>query len=351
MPFRIGKRSPRRGGTALADTNPEVARAEALATDGRLFDAIDVLTTENRRLPDPAIEERLVGLRHEAFGQLDASGGPVSWPPPVDDQFPNAVGPPEVAKDELTPEALRSGIFHHGCLKVRSLFDETRVNGLVDDIDHAFDAQQRRVDGAPVSETAPWYVPYEPFSEPDREWARQASSVIAVDSPRGLFRIIEVFEEAGIGDLVAGFLGERPALLGIKWTLRRVPPDIRLADWHQDGSFMGADIRSLNLWVALTECGDDAPSMDIVPRRFESIVERGTHGAILDWAVGPGMAEQVAQGTIMRPRFAPGDALLFDQFFLHRTDTHAGMTRPRHAIEAWFAAPSSYPPAQMPIAY
>lgn len=348
MAFRT--RSKRSRGVALTSANPEVARAEALVTDGRLCDAIELLTAQNLEHPDPAIEGRLVTLRHEAFDHLK-SGGPAAWPPPIADLFPAAVGPPEVSPPELTPEVLRSGIFHHGALLVRGLFEQTRVEQLVADIDQAFDGQHRHAEGAPESETAPWFSPFEHFPEDQREWAREASSVIAIDSPRGLFRIIEAFEDRGIRDLATAFLGERPAILGIKWVLRRVPPDLGLADWHQDGSFMGADIRSLNLWVALSECGDDAPSMDVVARRLDGIVETGTHGAHFDWSVGPGMAEQVADGTIVRPRFQPGDALFFDHLFLHRTDTHPGMTRPRYAIEAWFAAPSSYPPAQMPIAY
>ena len=30
-------------------------------------------------------------------------------------------------------------------------------------------------------------------------------------------------------------------------------------DWHQDGAFLGKGIRALNVWVALTDCGVDAP--------------------------------------------------------------------------------------------
>jgi hypothetical protein len=46
---------------------------------------------------------------------------------------------------------------------------------------------------------------------------------------------------------------------------------------------------------------------------------------------------------IARPRFEAGDALLFDERFLHKTGVSRGMTRPRHAVEAWFFAPSRFP--------
>ena len=72
---------------------------------------------------------------------------------------------------------------------------------------------------------------------------------------------------------------------------------------------MGRDIRSLDVWVALSHCGDDAPGIDVVGRRLDEIVERGTEGAYLEWTVGPGVVERVAEGKIVRPIFEPGDAL------------------------------------------
>jgi hypothetical protein len=54
---------------------------------------------------------------------------------------------------------------------------------------------------------------------------------------------------------------------------------------------------------------------------------------------------------VLRPKLGPGDALLFDHLFLHRTGVDPGMTRERYAIESWFFAPSSYPEGQIPIVY
>ena len=53
---------------------------------------------------------------------------------------------------------------------------------------------------------------------------------------------------------------------------------------------------------------------------------------------------------VAAPRFKAGDALLFDQMFLHRTGVRPGMTRERLAIESWFFAGSTFPMEQMPIA-
>ena len=53
-------------------------------------------------------------------------------------------------------------------------------------------------------------------------------------------------------------------------------------------------------------------------------------------------------GFVITP-FLPGDALLFDHLFLHRTGAPPGIRKPRYAIESWFFAPSAYPAQQVPL--
>ena len=45
------------------------------------------------------------------------------------------------------------------------------------------------------------------------------------------------------------------------------------------------DVRALNVWLSLSHCGDEAPGMDIVPRRLDHIVPTGTEGANFNWSV------------------------------------------------------------------
>jgi hypothetical protein len=316
---------------------------------------IEALSAANRRERDPKLERQLIQLRLDALSELGAHD-PASGPPTIPDLFPANGSPPEVSARELTLEALQSGIFLHGCLLVRGLVNRPNVDALVEDVDRAFAGShawyEAGVQGHRVPDT-PWYAPLgDQVSDNERMWCLDAGGVLAVESPRGLFDVVETFEESGIGPLVTRFLGGRPALLARKWHLRRVPAGL-MADWHQDGSFMGTDIRTINVWVALSACGEghDAPGLDIVARRLDHLVDRGIEGARLDWSVGPGTAERVAQGRIVTPTFEPGDALLFDHFFLHRTDQRSGTTRDRYAIEAWFASPSAYPDDQLPIVY
>ncbi len=46
---------------------------------------------------------------------------------------------------------------------------------------------------------------------------------------------------------------------------------------------------------------------------------------------------------VLSPVFAPGDAVIFDQYLLHRTGVKDGLTKDRYALEAWFFAPSHFP--------
>lgn len=325
--------------------------AEALVVEGRFAEAIDLLTNANRVRPHPEIEARLLELRRDGLGAATAATA-ASWPPHVPDRFSNEANIPEVTRDQLTSELLLSGILHHGCLLVRGLIGPERVHQLVDDIDRAFAAYDAHANGAPVSQTAPWFVRFDPGPDHEihREWIRGGDGVLAADSPRAFFDVVETFEEIGMRSLLTDYLGEQPLLLAMKTTLRRVEPRGN-PDWHQDGAFMGAGIRSVDVWVSLSHCGVDAPGLDLVGRRLDGIIDPGTSGAGFDWSVGASTVSQLAPEGIVQPIFEPGDALLFDHLLLHRTGVHPGMTQDRYAIEAWFAAPSSYPADQLAIAY
>ena len=53
----------------------------------------------------------------------------------------------------------------------------------------------------------------------------------------------------------------------------------------------------------------------------------------------------------MSPRYDPGDAMLFDEMVIHRTNTDHAMEGVRYSIESWFFAPSTYPEGQVPIVW
>lgn len=337
------------------DIRETLAEADRLVGEAQGLRAIRLLTDANRSQRHAVVEERLVGLRHEAFASLPRRSAD-ALPPEVRADA-TAVPFEPVDPADLDVATLRRGLARHGCVLVRGLIPPERAEALARGIDRALEAFDTcAADGGPAS-APPWYVPFTPRAGEyrvggRRNWVRASGGVWTADSPRMLFELLELVEETGIGALVEEHLGERPALSANKCTLRRVPPDTN-TNWHQDGAFLGRDVRTLNLWLALSPCGTDAPGLDVVPRRFDEILPTGTGDALFDWSVAPSVAAEVAGGDdgIVSPEFAPGDALLFDHLFLHRTGVTPDMTRERWAIESWFFAPSTYPGGQIPLAY
>jgi hypothetical protein len=304
-----------------------------------------------------------VRLRHRAFAELDRAAGP-DMLPEVDDPFPRAVGvPPEIRSDALDVNALRGAIQHHGSLLVRGLIPDTTIERLRDDIDRAFAARDADAPGDGVD---PWYAPLTDdgidrgILDFDRAVASSQAGLLAADSPRALFDVLELYRRIGLLDLLTEYFGEHPTLSARKTVLRRIHADQFFdalnrrgvdSGWHQDGAFLGADIRTMNLWVSLSDCGRDSPSLDLVARRVDRILPTGTAGAAYDWAASSETVEEVAAGAIVRPEFAPGDALFFDSFCVHQTGATTTMTQIRYAIESWFFAPSTYPLEWIPLVF
>ena len=62
------------------------------------------------------------------------------------------------------------------------------------------------------------------------------------------------------------------------------------------------EVRSLNLWLSLSRCGDEAPGLDIVPRRLDSYVATATEEAALDYTISQRDVEEAAGETpVIRP--------------------------------------------------
>lgn len=343
------------GAGASAATQALLVEADRLLGSGEPTAAIASLAAANRAHPDTDLERALVRLRAEGFAAAHRSdpGGPAS-PFAGPDPFAGSDGIPEIDAADLDVEAVRAGVLGHGSLLVRGLVPPAAAERCARDIDHVFAAYDDAA-AAGGDDALPWYEPF-PATGPvtwtvaERLWAHQLGGIMAADSPRALARVVDLFHDVGLDGLLTDYLGERPALSVKKFTLRRTAPDAP-TEWHQDGSFLGADIRTLNVWLALSPCGVDAPSLDVVARRFDSIVDTGTDDSLFDWSVSRAMADRVSGGAIHRPTFAPGDAILFDQMTLHRTGIDPAMTRPRYAIESWFFAPSTYPSDQIPLVF
>jgi hypothetical protein len=330
------------GGIAVADRPPDY---EGSTED--LWDEIEQLTSGQR---DREAERRVLRLRHIAGirAMQEAEGG-ADFADPAVASLPDADGLPEFARDALTPGLLRAGILRDGCVLVRGLIDRDRALAFADQIDRAFSERDRESD-ARAEGYYEEFVPSPPYTRVDgREWIREGGGVLAADSPMVAFEMFDLFRDADLAPLVDCYLGE-PGLISVhKTTLRKAAPSVPGA-WHQDGTFMGP-VRSLNLWLSLSRCGDVAPGLDLVPRRLEQLVAAGTDDAMLGIQTSTSKVMEAAGDTpILRPIFEPGDALFFDELFLHQTASDPSMPNSRYAIENWFFGASSFPEDYAPIA-
>lgn len=330
------------GATAVAD-RPAEPLADASADELRT--EIDRLTAANRARRDGATERRLLTLRYLLGSHLrDAA--------PADPRFPGAAenlpvadGLPEIAAADVTPELLRAGILRDGCLLVRGLVGREAALAFAEQIDRAFAERERALAGKRAKPG--FYEEFDaggrlPADAAGRGWIRQGGGVLAGDSPLLAFELFGLLRNAGVDRLVSGYLGEPPLISFDKTTLRKATPDVAGA-WHQDGKFMGP-VRALNLWLSLSRCGDEAPGLDIVPRRLEAFATTQTDEAMLDYQVSQRQAELAAGAAgIARPIFEPGDALLFDEKLLHKTASDPAMPHPRYAVESWFFGGSAFP--------
>jgi hypothetical protein len=126
------------------------------------------------------------------------------------------------------------------------------------------------------------------------------------------------------------------------------------------------ETRALNVWVSLSDCGVDAPGLDFVPKRIDELLATGDEGSGAehletpeDGSVTPKTvlissrtAEDVAGDLgVVRPVYEPGDVMLFDDRFLHRTGSDPGMSNPRYAIECWFVGASGFPRDYVPLGF
>lgn len=318
-----------------------IERATSTSTrGGDLRRTIASLSDANRASPNDEVERELLRLRHECFVELrdvpsvdPGAAVPAAVAVPID----RAVG---LAVSQSLPEAavVRSTIQTHGSLVVRGLLGSAGVERLRGSVESALSAREQALAG--VDGPSPWYSEFPPLKHQGSRAFTEASGCLAVDSPRGLFQLLETFCEAGIDRLASDFLGGPPVLSAEKSVFRRVQPT-PFASWHQDGAFLGETIRTLDVWIALSHCGKTAPSLEVLPRRVSRVLPTG---AFFSWDLDDKEIEKEFPGfTTVLAQFEPGDAILFDQLCVHRSGHAAGMTEPRLAIECWLFAAGSVP--------
>lgn len=341
----------------MLDTADASLGPDALAVAGRLIEAIEAGDAAYAKTGDIDLARRLLQWRRRAGSEAVSDARDPGPLPPAANPFPDLKPgeAPEIAAKDLTAEVLRGALQHHGHLLVRGLFEREDAERLAADLDKALDTFVAELKDGSIK-TLPWFErfmtveDYERLSE-HRIWiAYEGFSVLSIDSPSIFADLVRLYWRRLL-PVVEQHFGERPVIAAEKSTLRRMPPD-GLFGWHQDGAVLELDTRAVNVWMALSECGEDAPGLEFVPMKLDRLAPQGTPGAGLDWCVARDVVDQIRRDTpLVAPKFRAGDALLFDQFSLHRGQIEPGMTRPRWSVETWFFAPSHFPAGFLPMRF
>jgi hypothetical protein len=322
----------------------------AAPTDDRAPARVAELTAMNRRARTADRDRELLRQRRAAFPTLLASGpAGNSKSEPVPDPFPGRTGVIEINGRDLDRELVAGTVRAHGCLLVREFLPPETVQMLLERVEAVFAAWDRwpTATAAEKVELARVYEPY----VPDADLAlmldvirsnRDRERIMLADSPSVHFDVCEALDACGVRDLLEAYFGDTPAMTVTKSAMHRMSLRDNVLGFHQDTAVFDNVARgAMNFWIALTACGVDAPGLEVLPMRLNAPLER-THGRM---AVDPALIDSLGVPTVI-PRFEPGDALVFDEFLVHRTAMAPQMSNVRYSLENWFFTAASLPPSE-----
>jgi hypothetical protein len=277
-----------------------------------------------------------------------AAGEPrAEWPPTYEDPFPGHTGIPEIAAGALDAEMLGGAIQHHGSLLIRGVCSRARAGELSAAAERSIDARDRDLAGTPDVQDDDWYrkftIPHWDTGR-ERRWVNRNGGMLLIDAPRVYWGVVEALEGAGVLAAIGAHIGEPLAVSTQKSVLRKARKYI--PTWHQDGSFMGQAVRTVNVWLNLTDCGPgtQAAGLDVVPTRVREVLPTQTEEGAFSIAIAQHLVDDAAGAARwVSPRFEPGDALLFDELMVHRSGALANPTVDRYAVEMWIFGASTVP--------
>lgn len=287
----------------------------------------------------------------------------VPWTDGHDNRFEGCPSFPEIELEQLNVQSLRAGILGRGAIIVRNLMDADAANQLREQINRTLGSRARISGRTDEQGSDIWFhrsplingSAQGPASVANGDLSPTSGSVWSADAPVIAAELVAFYTRLGLREMLCSYFNEQARLSVRKWVLRCIPPTKGgNHGWHQDGRFMGSGIRSVNLWIAVSDCGPgtSAPGLELVADSRRIIHQTGTQGAFFDWTVGPDLVAKLSQERpIVCPTFRAGDAILFDHFSLHRTGEGPHDTEPRYAVESWFFAASTAPTKQQPLLF
>jgi len=250
---------------------------------------------------------------------------------------------PVVSYSGLNYRLLVDAMSNHGTLVIKGGFNPSEVAALKQGV---IDARAARESDGGAGDGRRHYSALLSGQNQGRSHMIK-DSVYLPEAPAMLTDFLSVLYDGKFKPLIRKYLLGAASFSVEKSVLRIAEPDD--SDkwdfaWHQDGAFLGENIRSLNMWVALSDCGVDAPSLDIITNRYSEILPTGTDRAFDSWALGPELvASEIEKNGYEHLIVEAGDVVFFDHLNVHRTGMLKGMTQDRYAIECWFFSEFGFP--------
>lgn len=169
------------------------------------------------------------------------------------------------------------------------------------------------------------------------------------------FQLLKLFWNSPLPDLFTQLYRDEPLLILRLCTLRYQRPsqDFNYVPWHLDANFFGFGAPFMTAWVPFHDVGEHSPGLDICSPIQP--VEDARIAAL--WrTLGPDDKSNVSLDPdnvaylfgsdnfgMASPALRCGDAMLFDQYILHRTQTLANASRNRLAIEFRMTSKTRFP--------
>ena len=264
-------------------------------------------------------------------------------------------GLPEYDAKDISPTILRQAILARGTILIRNLIPQEVIRPLGDDvlkmIAH-FDSIPQDIVRREMG-----------YEEPARKnmWREILNDGVhynydLITFTAGRASMFDPLHKSAMFSLVRDAFPEARIEENFITNTRRIfpkPPkggysDVPLEP-HIDAMFHQHDVFGINFWTPLTEAGEHAPGLAVVPNSVVDVrnafeynpegYEVGPHDfahmhRFKSHKVAPEGLEQLGYAhRFVRPKMQPGDVLAFTNFTVHATSVLPGMTNSRTSIE------------------
>ncbi len=252
---------------------------------------------------------------------------------------------PEIHSPRSTGSELTAGLLRAGnpsrrvSARARTGAARRRARARASEIDRAFDERERQEAGqtaaprATTRSSSPTLATATLFG---RSWIEQGGGLLAADAPMLSFAMMEMFEAASLRADRLRLPRRAGADLGAQDDAaqgRSVGPGRLAPGWLLHGR--GPVAQPMAVALALRRRRPGPRHRAAPPRPLRRDRHRGG-GARLHDLAAEGRGGGRRAHAIIRPIFEPGDALFFDELFLHQTGSSPEMPNPRYAVENWF---------------